>query len=89
LILLDEGDELSNLGVGAPRRVHRFVSRKRARDGFDAVRVVVLTGTLSRKSIMGYWHFLIWALGDLAPVPLLRADATSSCKSRRCRKRSP
>jgi hypothetical protein len=73
LILIDESDELSNLDKGAPKRVHRYVTAKRAAGG--VVRVVAMTGTPTRRSIMGYWHLLLWCRGDLAPVPLTKLDA--------------
>lgn len=75
LILIDEGDELSNWKASAIARIDRFLRAKRRRAGFGEVRVVVLTGTPTRKSILGYWHLLVWCLGDLAPVPLQRAEA--------------
>jgi hypothetical protein len=52
------------------------VSAKRKAGGFGAVRVVAMTGTLTRNSILGYWHLLRWCLGeDQMPVPASRAEA--------------
>lgn len=73
LILIDEADELANLQAGAASRVHRFVTKKRKEGG--RVYVVSMTGTPTRRSILGYWHHLIWCLGELAPVPLDRREA--------------
>jgi hypothetical protein len=43
----------------------------------SGVRAVVLTGTPTRTSIMGYWHLLMWALRERAPLPLDRNEARS------------
>jgi hypothetical protein len=78
LILVDETDELANGESAASRRIDRYVLANRKRyDRGDPewVKVVAMTGTLSRKSLMGYWHLLCWALDDRAPVPLLRGEA--------------
>lgn len=75
LVIIDEAHRLSNWKAAATRRLHRFITRKRARLGFGSVKVVALTGTLTRKTILGYWHLLLWTHGELAPVPLLRAEA--------------
>lgn len=75
LIIIDEAHRLSNFKAAAPRRIDRFIREKRKRGGFGAVRVVAMTGTLTRKSILGYWHLLVWCLGEMAPVPLSRAEA--------------
>lgn len=75
LILIDEAHRFSNFKAAATRRLHRFIINKRKRLGFASVRVICLTGTLTRKTIMGYWHLLVWCLGDMAPVPLNRAEA--------------
>ncbi len=73
LIIIDESDEFSNFDASATQRIHRFWV-KRAKAG-NPVKVVSMTGTPSRRSIMAVWHHLIWCLGDMAPVPLLRSDA--------------
>jgi hypothetical protein len=70
LIIIDECDELANPDASATKRIDRFVVAKQ-----EAVRVVCMTGTLSRKSIMNYWHLLCWCLRDCAPVPLTRSEA--------------
>lgn len=73
LIIIDESDEFSNFDASATQRIHRFWV-KRAKAG-RPVKVVSMTGTPSRRSIMAVWHHLIWCLGDMAPVPLQRSDA--------------
>lgn len=75
LILIDEADELANWKASAPAQIDRYVRDRRAAGGFGAVRVVALSGTLTRNSILGYWHLLRWCLGDMAPVPASRAEA--------------
>ena len=69
LILIDECHALANTSTATVRRLNRYLASD------PACRVVVGTGTPSRKSIMGYWHLLRWALGDGAPVPLARGEA--------------
>jgi len=69
LIIIDEADKLSNARSSVARRVDRYVREA-------APRVVAMTGTPSRKSILDYWHLLAWCLGDSAPIPLSRDEAT-------------
>lgn len=68
LIVIDESDDLANASSAAARRIDRYVRA-------HAVRVVAMTGTPARKSLMGYWHLLAWCLGDAAPVPLVHDEA--------------
>jgi hypothetical protein len=79
-VFIDESDDLANLSVGGPKRIDRFVRNKRKRGG--VVRVWTFTGTPTRRSIMGYWHHLVWCLGeDGAPVPRTRAEAETWAKA--------
>ena len=82
ILLIDEADELANFKASAPARIDRFVEAKRARGKAAGLPwphglwVVALTGTLTRNSILGYWHLLKWTHGPvLAPVPASRAEA--------------
>lgn len=68
LIVIDEADDLSNARSAAARRIDRYVRK-------HDVRVVAMTGTPARKSIMGYWHIVAWCLGDGAPLPLVESEA--------------
>jgi hypothetical protein len=68
LIMIDEADELSNRASSAARRIDRYVVD-------SDVAVVAMTGTPSRKSIMGYVHLLAWALRERAPVPMREGEA--------------
>ena len=73
LIMVDESDAAANISSSAVRRIIRYVRAER-----DAGRVVYLcffTGTLSRKSIMGYWHQLHLALRENAPMPEREGEA--------------
>ena len=76
LIIIDEADDVSNARSAAARRIDRYVRK-------HDVRVVAMTGTPARKSIMGYWHIVAWCLGDGAPLPLV--ESTRSCPGSRCR----
>lgn len=73
LILIDEGDEGANPDASVWQRIARYVLARRAAG--KRCRVIILTGTPGRKSIMNYWHFLVLCLAEGAPVPLLRPDA--------------
>jgi len=68
-IIIDEADDLSNPSAGATLRFDRYVV------AHPDVRVVAMTGTPARKSILNYWHLLCWTLGDGAPVPLVEGEA--------------
>lgn len=82
ILIIDEADELANWKASAPARIDRFVQAKRARGKAAGLPwphglwVIALTGTLTRNSILGYWHILKWTHGaDTAPVPAMRAEA--------------
>lgn len=69
LVIIDEADELANWNSAATRRLWRYKREN------PHVRFVCMSGTFTRRSILAYWHLLILCLGELAPVPLSRADA--------------
>jgi len=69
LIMIDESDELQNARASTVKRIDRYV---RAKPG---VRVVAMSGTPGRLSIMNYWHLMCWCLGDGAPLPLTESEA--------------
>jgi hypothetical protein len=82
VIVIDESDEGSNWDASTVQRIHRFVHAKRARGKAAGLPwphglwVVAMTGTPSRRSILGYWHVILWCLGEQnAPVPAKRAEA--------------
>ena len=68
LIILDESDDLANSRSAAVRRIDRYVRTHEPR-------VVAMTGTPARKSLMGYWHLLAWCLRERAPVPMTESEA--------------
>jgi hypothetical protein len=73
LIVIDESDTLSNYRAAAPARIDRHLI------GRPHVRVVAMTGTPARKSIMGYWHILWWCLrltAGGAPMPESHDEAS-------------
>jgi hypothetical protein len=75
LLIIDEADEWSNTDSSAVRRVDRYVRKMRGEHGRDAVRVVAMTGTPIRNSILDMWHLLCWALDDGAPMPMRESEA--------------
>lgn len=66
---IDEIDEFSNARSSAVRRIDRYVVAN------EHVRVFGYTGTITRNSIMGYWHLLCWCLREGAPVYLEHSEA--------------
>jgi len=66
---VDEADDLANRKSSACKRIDRLVMAD------DDLVVCMLTGTPSRKSILGYWHHLCWTLREGAPVPLRESEA--------------
>lgn len=69
LIVIDEADDLSNPSSAVAARVDRYII------AHPEVRVVAMTGTPGRTSIMNYWHILCWCLKERAPVPMREAEA--------------
>lgn len=69
LIVIDEADDLSNPSSAVAARIDRYVI------AHPDVRVVAMTGTPGRTSIMNYWHILCWCLKERAPVPMREAEA--------------
>ena len=71
LIVIDEADDFASPRSGMTLKLDRYVRTHRD------VRVVAMSGTPSRKSIMGYWHVLCWCLRERAPVPMQQDEATT------------
>lgn len=69
LIVIDEADDLANIRASVPRKIDRYVRAN------PHVRVVAMTATPARKSLLGYWHILAWCLGNGAPLPLTIEEA--------------
>jgi len=64
LIIADEAHRLKNLRGSA--RTQRIKTYCEERDP----KCVALSGTMTQKSVMDYWHLLIWCLGPGAVLPL-------------------
>ena len=69
VIILDEGDELSNWGASAVKRIDRYVMKH------PHVRVLFLTGTPGRLSVLDIWHPLRWTHREDMPLPRHRSEA--------------
>lgn len=63
LIILDEADCLRNPRSSMVKRLDRYVTKY-------APKVVAMTGTMARLSILDCCHVLRWCLRERAPVPL-------------------
>ena len=70
VLVLDEAHSTRRWERTATKRIHR------ALDTRPDTPVVCMTATPGRMSIMDHWHHLVWCLGDQAPVPLVRSEAT-------------
>ena len=71
LLMLDEADEARNIdGTGFGRRIRRMLAAASPRP-----RVAILSATLIGDDLLDYWELILWALQDLAPVPLTRPVA--------------
>lgn len=75
LVIPDEADMLSHAERGAPSRLDRYRVAHQDRDGPNGVVYATMTGTLTRQTIMGYWHLVCWGLLEDAPVPLGHSEA--------------
>ncbi len=71
LVICDEAWYLHNKSSARTKRLFRWVE-KRASSPKGRPRGVCLTGTITQKSILEYWHLLTWCLDMSAPVPLLQ-----------------
>lgn len=70
-IVIDEAHLFRNLSRGRGRRLFRYLNEN------PEVRLVVMSGTLTNRSLMDYWHMLVRSLGENAPVPLKPSEAAS------------
>lgn len=72
LIIADECHKLKNLDAAVTRRVGRYL------DDEEPQRAIFcgLSGTITQRSIMDYWHLLRWALGrQKMPLPAKQSEA--------------
>lgn len=63
LIILDEGHRSKNRRAAVTRRIDRYLKEN------PDTKVVVLSGTVMKKSLLDFAHLLRWCLKDQAPVP--------------------
>jgi hypothetical protein len=63
LIVADEAHRLKNPKAAVTRRVHRYMN------AHPETRVVAISGTITRKSLLEYAHLLKWCLKGQLPVP--------------------
>ena len=69
LIECDEAHLLAHLSSGRSKRMFRFLKRKRAVGGFDAVRFIPLSGSMRRRSYKECAHIYEAAMGHNSPLP--------------------
>jgi hypothetical protein len=62
-ILCDEAHYIKDRSSARTQRLMRFVDEKKPRG-------VGLSGTITSKSVMDYWHLARWILGTRCPLPL-------------------
>lgn len=69
LIMADEAHSLARKESARTRRVNRYMLEN------DATIFVVLSGTITRKSLRDYWHLVLWAMKPLMiPMPTRWAE---------------
>lgn len=63
LIICDEAHRLRNTRAAVTRRVARYLKN-------NPTRMMLMSGTLTTKSLRDYWHLLRWAVGpEQMPLP--------------------
>lgn len=74
LIILDEGHNLKNYSAARTGRVfgrHGYLNRYQNSDPREErPEMVVMSGTITAKSLLDYWHLLKECLRDSCPLPL-------------------
>lgn len=63
LIIADEAHRLANFTAARSRRVREFVTKFRPK-------MVALSGTITKKTLMEYHHIQLWCLDDKSPLPI-------------------
>lgn len=66
--IFDEAHRASNRSAARTRRVMKYLGKRR--EGGKPVRVVAMSGTITKKSILDYWAFLRHATDRNCPLPL-------------------
>lgn len=76
LIICDEAHHLKNTKAAVTRRMKRYLEKCRSdapefADYPSHVRLVLLSGTFTNRSLKDYWHLLKWVLPrEYVPLPL-------------------
>jgi hypothetical protein len=63
VIVMDECHKCRNRAAAVTRRVGRYI------ESHEDVRVVAMSGTITKRSIKDYAHIVEWCLRDLTPAP--------------------
>jgi len=66
VLICDEVHRLKNRTSARTKRITKYLR------GHPGTKFVGMSGTITNKSLMDYWHLLGWALGGNAPVPMSR-----------------
>lgn len=67
--IFDESHHLKNLNSGRTKRIAQHFAKN------PDVKVVAMSGTMANRSIMEYWHTLLWSLKEQSPIPLDKTEA--------------
>lgn len=73
LIILDEARKAKSHLAAVVKRMSRYMRKH------PTTRVVVMDGTILRKSLKNFNHLLAWSLKEGAPIPLTKADLEEWC----------
>lgn len=65
LIIADECHKLRNTSAAVRRRVGRYIGKMRP----HMRGVMMMSGSITSRSVRDYWHILKWCLGDAIPLP--------------------
>ncbi len=72
LLILDECHKVKRSGAGVTKKIKRFIK------AHPNTIVIALSGTITRHSVMDYWHILEWCLGKKRmPLPSEWGEMTS------------
>jgi hypothetical protein len=69
LLIADEAHRLKNRDAACTRRVERYLESN------SECLFVALSGSMITERFLDYWHLLVWALRENAPVPIDPTEA--------------
>lgn len=76
LIIADEAHRLKNLRAAVTKEVKHYMDKN------PFARVALLSGTMTKRSVLDYWHLTAWALKqDLMPLPRGWVEVNDWCKA--------